>query len=62
VNARPGCLQPAKHSAPAGGTSRSVSKTRPENVIKADQDEVRKAAIDTGKHGLVKNQPESSSA
>jgi low affinity Fe/Cu permease len=26
----------------------------PEKVIKADQDQVRKAAIDTGKHGLVK--------
>jgi low affinity Fe/Cu permease len=26
----------------------------PEEVIKADQDQVRKAAIDTGKHGLLK--------
>jgi low affinity Fe/Cu permease len=26
----------------------------PEEVIKADQDQVRRAAIDTGKHGLVK--------
>ena len=27
----------------------------PESVIKKDQDLVRKAAIDTGEHGLVKN-------
>src|SRR3954466_14696123 len=27
----------------------------PEEVIKEDQTEVRKAAIDTGRHGLVKN-------
>jgi low affinity Fe/Cu permease len=33
----------------------------PEPVIKQDQDKVRKAAIDTGEHGLVKNQPESAS-
>ena len=28
----------------------------PEHVIKTDQDEVRKAAVDTGEHGLVKHQ------
>jgi low affinity Fe/Cu permease len=33
----------------------------PEHVIKKDQDKVRKAAIDTGEHGLVRNQPESAS-
>src|SRR3954471_680850 len=33
----------------------------PEHVIKQDQDKVRKAAIDTGEHGLVKNQQESAS-
>lgn len=33
----------------------------PEHVIKQDQDKVRKAAIDTGEHGLVKNQPEPAS-
>ena len=27
----------------------------PEQVIKQDQDQVRKAAVDTGEHGLVKN-------
>jgi low affinity Fe/Cu permease len=30
----------------------------PEHVIKSDQDKVRKAAINTGQHGLVKNQSE----
>jgi low affinity Fe/Cu permease len=29
----------------------------PEEVIKADQDLVRKAAVDTGEHGLVKGPP-----
>ena len=28
----------------------------PERVIKTDQDKVRKAAVNTGEHGLVKNQ------
>lgn len=30
----------------------------PEPVIKHDQDLVRKAAVDTGEHGLVKNSPQ----
>jgi len=29
----------------------------PEHLIKQDQNRVRKAAVDTGEHGLVKNRP-----
>jgi hypothetical protein len=29
----------------------------PERVIKQDQDEVRQAAVDTGRHGLVTSRP-----